>query len=120
MVWERGRSSRREKRNSQVENAAPERKTSGGQELKLGHHPGSKLRKGYSCLGWLGSLRAFPGKVEVQRKESDYGARKLEERERKTEGGEKSSSLGEPKYPQHRYRNRPSRFDFDVQFETNQ
>lgn len=62
---------RREKRNSQTENATLERKISRGQERKLSQDPGSKLRRRLPC-----------GQV-VRRKGSDYRAARLEERERK-------------------------------------
>lgn len=75
--------SRREERNSQSENAAPERKTSGGPEFKLSQGPGSKLRRRLPC-GWVARWPpgASPGRVGMGSKESDYRAGRLKERER--------------------------------------
>lgn len=102
---------RREKRNSQTENATLERKISRGQERKLSQGPGSKLRRRLPC-----------GQV-VRRKGSDYRAARLEERERKNKNrrGKKSlPALVSPNIPSITAGAAPALFDFDVQFETNQ
>lgn len=66
---------------------------------------------------------AFPGRVKVGRKESDYRAERLEERERKNKNrrGKKSlPALASPNIPSIALGTAPALFDFDVQFETNQ
>ena len=81
---ERQEEGRREKRNSQAENAATERRTRGGQELRLSQRPGSEQRRRLPpAVGGEVALRAFPGSVGVGRKESDYSREARGKRKKK-------------------------------------